>query len=180
MNERVFKETDRLRLPERIERLELNKVIEKCINETNLQSILDIGTGSGLFAEAFFDKGIAVAGIDINPEMIEHAKKYLPNSDFRVAVAEDLPFDDSEFDGCFFGVVLHEVDDYKKSLEEAFRVCRIATLILEWKYENQEFGPPLEHRLKPEFIEEISQNNGFKRMNTHDLTNLVLYVLFKI
>jgi len=179
MNERVFKETDRLRLPERIERLELNKVIEKCINETNLKSLLDVGTGSGLFAEAFYNQGIEVAGIDINPEMIENAKIYLPKTDFRVAVAEDLPFDDSEFDGCFFGVVLHEVDDYQKALEEAFRVSRIATFILEWEYEQQEFGPPLEHRLKPEFIEEISQKAGFIRMITHKLTNLVLYILFK-
>ena len=180
MNERVFNQNfDRLRSAERVERLSVNQVIDSCLSGNNIKSILDIGTGTGLFAEKFSERGINVAGVDVNPSYIEEAKKYLPDAEFKVASAENLPFGDSSFDAVFFGVVLHEVDDFNKTLAEANRVCKLKTYILEWQYKTEDFGPPIEHRLKPEFVKSLSDQNGFKNFKEVKLDKLVLYELTK-
>jgi ubiquinone/menaquinone biosynthesis C-methylase UbiE len=180
MNERVFNQNiEKLRSEERRERLEISRVADLSLDHKRANSVLDVGTGSGLFAEEFSKRNISVAGIDPNPEMIEAAKSFVPAGDFHVAPAEKLPFNDESFDLVFFGLVLHEADDYLKSLKEASRVARSAAAVLEWEYKTQEFGPPLEHRLKKEFIEDLALKAGFKKVEIHILKNLVLYKLLK-
>lgn len=180
MNERVYNQSpDNLRSKERRERLEIDKVVSYCLKDEDIKSVLDIGCGSGLFAEQFCKRGIKVTGIDLNPDMIESARRYVPEADFYVGEAEHLPFENDSFDLVFFGVVLHEVADYTKSLSEAYRVCNIKTVVLEWKYEVAEFGPPLEHRLTNEFIKEIALSAGFKKVDIEPLTHLILYTLIK-
>lgn len=178
MNERVYNNgIARLRSEERTQRLEVSKVVDICLNENEINSVLDVGTGSGLFAEAFHKKNILVAGVDVNPDMIDAAKSYLPDCRFEIAPAESLPFENNSFDMTFMGVVFHEVDDFKKTFEELKRVTTKQACILEWNYEIQEFGPPMEHRLKPEFIEDLAKQTGFSSFEIKKLTNLTLYIL---
>ncbi|MCX6170611.1 MAG: class I SAM-dependent methyltransferase [Ignavibacteriales bacterium] len=178
MNERVYNSgVERLRSPERTGRLEVERVVDLCLNGSKIASVLDIGTGSGLFAEAFYKRNIKVSGIDANQEMLIAAKDYLPNCQFKLASAESLPFEDKSFDMIFMGLVFHEVDDFNKVLKEIERVSVKQAAILEWNYEVQEFGPPLEHRLKPEFIEQLSKDAGFISFTAIPLTNLSLYLL---
>ncbi|MFA7228253.1 MAG: methyltransferase domain-containing protein, partial [Melioribacteraceae bacterium] len=95
MNDRIYNSgIGKLRSPERIERLEVERVVDICLANENVASVLDVGTGSGLFAEAFHKRGIRVAGADINCDMIDAAKKNLPDSEFKISSAEELPFDD--------------------------------------------------------------------------------------
>ena len=180
MNERVYNSgVERLRSPERTERLEVERVVDLCLSGSKIGSLLDIGTGSGLFAEEFYKRDIEVTGIDANQEMLDAAKDYLPKCQFKLAPAESLPFEDKSFDMVFMGLVLHEVDDFAKVLKEIARVAVKKAAILEWNYEVQEFGPPLEHRLKPEFIEQLSKDAGFTSFSIVPLTNLSLYLLEK-
>ncbi|HSD64061.1 MAG TPA: class I SAM-dependent methyltransferase, partial [Ignavibacteriaceae bacterium] len=126
-NDRIYNRgIDRLRSSERIERLEVDRVVKLCLKE-NIKSVLDIGTGSGLFAEAFHKAGMKVAGIDSNPAMIEAAKQYIIDCEFHISPAEEIPFKDNSFDLTFFGVVFHEVNDYSKAMKEAFRVSVYGT-----------------------------------------------------
>jgi ubiquinone/menaquinone biosynthesis C-methylase UbiE len=165
MNERVYDNgIERLRAPERIERLEVDKVVDLCLGDSKIDSVLDIGTGSGLFAEAFYVKGVKVAGIDLNPQMIETARNILPDCEFKISAAEELPYDDNSFDMNFIGVVFHEVDDYKKVLEETYRVAVKSVSILEWNYKTEEYGPPIEHKLSGEFINNIARESGFNNV----------------
>ena len=54
MHERRFQgDINRLRNPERLERLELNRVVNIATEGASFHRILDVGTGSGVFAEAF-------------------------------------------------------------------------------------------------------------------------------
>lgn len=180
MNDRVYNHgIDRLRSPERIERLEVNRVVELCLNHKEINSVLDIGTGSGLFAEGFFKQNKKVAGIDLNPDMLAAAKKHLPEVQFEISSAESLPFDDNTFDLVFMGVIFHEVDDYIKALQEAKRVAAKQVSILEFKYVEEEFGPPLKHRLREEFLRNLSEKVGFAEMQTVPMKNLVLYHFMK-
>lgn len=180
MNDRVYNNgIDRLRSPERIERLEVERVVNLCLDHNQIKSVLDIGTGSGLFAEAFAKHNIKAAGVDTNPDMISTAKQYLPDSVLRIAKAENLPFDDNSFDLVFMGLLLHEVDDYTKALQEAKRVAVKQVSVLEWKYATEDFGPPIEHRLSEEFLRELSDKVGFSKMKVVPLKNLVLYHFLK-
>jgi len=180
MNDRVYNRgVDPLRSPERVSRLEVNRVVDNCLINGDIVSALDIGTGSGLFAEEFSKRGLNAAAIDPNPEMIIATRNILPNIDIRKASAEEIPFEDNSFDLVFMGLVFHEVDDYLKAINEAYRISQKEVSILEWEYQDQDFGPPLKHRLKSSFIEELAEKAGFKKVEIIKLTNLILYKLYK-
>ena len=124
MHERRFnREIERLRDPERIARLEVERVVNLALeNLKEVQTVLDVGTGSGLFAEQFAAKGLKVTGLDVNPEMLPAAQQYVPSGTFQEGVAEKLPFLDGSFDLVFMGLLLHETDDLLAALREAHRV----------------------------------------------------------
>ena len=175
-NERRYnRKMERLRLPERIERMELDRVIDLCLNGGDISAVLDVGTGSGLFAEAFGKQGLTVAGIDVNPEMIKAAKKYVPDGDFRLAPMEQIPFPDKAFDLVFMGHVLHEADDYDQALGEAKRCARKRVCALEWPYREEEMGPPLDHRLKSEDVLKMAEKAGFSKVEAIQLKHMILY-----
>ncbi len=67
------------------------------------QTVLDVGTGTGVVALTVARVGAKVTGIDLTPELLEHAKLTGEGLGFnkvvwRVGDAEDLPFTDSSFD----------------------------------------------------------------------------------
>ncbi len=178
MHEKRFQgEIARLRDPDRVNRLEVDRVVDLCLEDNHPARVLDVGTGTALFAEAFSRRGLEVAGVDVSPEMLAAARGFVPSGDFREAVAEALPFPDHAFDLVFLGVVLHEADDPLKALQEALRTTRHRVCILEWPYREQSFGAPLHERLKPEEIEDLFTRAGFKAWRTAELSNTVLYLL---
>jgi len=179
-NDRRFSgEIERLRTPERVARLEIEGVVSLCLAGISADSVLDVGTGSGLFAEAFAAKGLKVAGVDLREDMLEAARRFVPSGTFRQAHMQKLPFADGEFSLVFLGHVLHEADDLKEALTEAHRVAKWRVAVLEWPYAAQEFGPPLEHRLKGETIVAAAKEVGFKPVVEQALTHMSFYVLDK-
>jgi ubiquinone/menaquinone biosynthesis C-methylase UbiE len=178
MNDRVYaNNVEKLRSAERRERLEVKRVVDLCLEKGDIKSVLDVGTGSGLFAEEFYGRHIAAAGVDINPEMIKAAKEYLPECEFRLSAAEEIQFPDKSFDLVFMGLVFHEVDDYYKALKEAKRIASVAAAILEWPYIKEEKGPAIEIRIKEEFIKELAAKAGYSKVEVYPLNQLVLYKL---
>ena len=167
---------EKLREPERVARYEIDRMVDACLVGIDAESMLDVGTGSGLFAEAFFKKGLQVAGADVNPDMIAAAKEFIPAGRFEVASAEKMPFDDQSFDLVFMANVFHEVDDHIQTLSEAKRIARQRIAILEHPYKEQPFGPPMHHRLKPEQIRDFAKQSGLDKMKMIELTNINLYL----
>ncbi|HUI30305.1 MAG TPA: class I SAM-dependent methyltransferase [Candidatus Acidoferrales bacterium] len=168
-------EVERLRNPERIELLEVERVVPSVLDGINAQSILDIGTGSGIFAEAFAKEGVSVSGIDPNPDMLKAAQEFVPSGTFRFGTVEKIPFPDKTFDLVFLGHVLHESDDLVKALYESKRCAKQRVAILEWPYKQEESGPPLEHRLKTEEIIAGAKKVGFPQMESIQLQHMVLF-----
>lgn len=179
MHEKRFaQEIERLRDPERIARLEVERVANLALgNLADPETVLDIGTGSGLFAGEFSARGLQVTGLDANPAMLLAARHYVPEGVFHEGVAEELPFPDGSFDLVFMGLVLHETDDTLEALHEAHRVTRQRLAILEWPDEEQLFGPPREDRLNREKLNGLISMVGFKQVTSSRLQNLVLYLL---
>jgi ubiquinone/menaquinone biosynthesis C-methylase UbiE len=86
-------------------------------------TILDIGTGTGRFAEYFNDAGFSVVGIDLSLSMMAKAReKKLRN--LIQADAHHLPFGDAAFDGAIMIHVLHLVRDWVQVIHEVGRVTK--------------------------------------------------------
>jgi ubiquinone/menaquinone biosynthesis C-methylase UbiE len=164
-----------LRAPERLARLEIDRVVASTLADRQVTSVLDVGTGTGVFAEAFAKLGLDVAGVDVSPTMIEHVKVQVPAARFELGAAESLPFPDRSFDVVFLGHVLHESDDPGRALFEAKRVARGRIVVLEWPDLEEEQGPPREHRLKPETIETLARELGMERFERITLRHMELY-----
>jgi len=97
------------------------------------ESVLDVGCGTGslaLAAKAAVGPEGSVRGIDASPEMIEQARRKAAKAgakaDFRVALIEELPFGEGEFDLVLSSFMLHHLpDDVKrKGLAEVRRVLK--------------------------------------------------------
>ncbi|MBI3737576.1 MAG: class I SAM-dependent methyltransferase [Chloroflexi bacterium] len=169
----------RLRSPERLARLEVSRVVELITQGGNIRRVLDIGTGSGVFAEAFAHAGFEVEGLDANPEMLAAARDLVPGVLFQEGTAESPPYPDTAFDLVFMGLLFHETDDRLKALREAARMTRQRIAILEWPYENQDFGPGLDERLTEKDIKELAVQAGLTSSLIFHLQTLVLYFLEK-
>lgn len=68
------------------------------------ERILDLGCGTGVWAEEMVRRGCEVVGVDTNPRAVEAAKAR--GVDARLINAEALPFSD-EFDAVFSNASLH-------------------------------------------------------------------------
>lgn len=178
MHERRFNGgVDRLRTPERLALLEVEKVIELSSKNITTGRVLDAGTGTGIFAEAFANHGFEVACIDVSDEMLKTAAKYIPQAEFKNAAVERLPFENNSFDLTFMGLVLHEADDRLQALKEAKRVTRQRIAILEWPYEMGLQGPPPDHRIKPEVLKSLLKETGLIDYEIMNLKHLQLLLI---
>jgi ubiquinone/menaquinone biosynthesis C-methylase UbiE len=176
MHERRFNgEVERLRAPQRLALLEVDRVVDLCLEDTQIMNVLDVGTGSGIFAEAFLKRGLDVAGIDPNPDMLKAVNEFIPDGTFLPGTIENVPFHNKSFDLVFLGHVLHESDDIIKALSESKRVAKQKICVLEWPYKQEESGPPLEHRLKTEEILAVAKQIGFSSIDTIQMQYMVLF-----
>jgi ubiquinone/menaquinone biosynthesis C-methylase UbiE len=176
MHERRYnREIERLRAPQRLALLEVERVVDLCLEGIQTMTVLDVGTGSGIFAEAFSKRGIEITGIDPNPEMLKAAQEFVPTGTFLRGTVEEIPSKDKSFDLVFLGHVLHESDDLIKALSESKRVAKRQIAILEWPYKQEESGPPLEHRLTTEEILIVAKQVGFSSVETIQLQHMVFF-----
>jgi len=175
----------RLRSPERVALLDPPHVAALSLEGVaaprsgeEAPAILDIGTGTGLFAETFAAKGYATTGIDSNPELLDLARGLVPGVTFIEASAEHLPFDDASFELVFLGQLLHEVEEPLAVLLEAHRVAKGRVAVLEWPWrEDKGQGPSLEHRLEPARVEGLAREAGFRKVSSPALAHMALYLL---
>jgi ubiquinone/menaquinone biosynthesis C-methylase UbiE len=124
-------------------------------------NVLDVGTGTGVFDQAFATLGLTVTGIDTNAELLAVAREFAPAARFRQAAAEQIPFPNGSLDLVFLGHVLHETDDPLAALREARRVARQRVAVLEWPSREEPHGPPLAHRISPATVADLATRAGF-------------------
>jgi ubiquinone/menaquinone biosynthesis C-methylase UbiE len=167
---------ERLRAPTRLALLEIPRVVSLCTEGINTARVLDVGTGTGVFAEAFAQNGCEVTGIDPNADLLAVARRHVAGA-FVAGTAEKLPFEDRSFDLVMMGHVLHETDDRAAALREARRVARHRVAILEWPFVEEEQGPPLAHRLRETEIRSLAHEAGFAAIDRTILSHMHLYRL---
>ena len=93
--------------------------------------ILDVGCGVGA-TPCFIAKkfGCHVVGVDISPRMVERSRERAKREkvavvvEFRIADAQDLPFDDAVFDAVITESVTAFPEDKQKAVNEYVRVTK--------------------------------------------------------
>jgi ubiquinone/menaquinone biosynthesis C-methylase UbiE len=93
--------------------------------------VLDVGCGAGAPAAYLVQQhGCRVAGVDILPRMVERARETArreglqDKTEFRVADAQDLPFDDDTFDAVITESVAAFPADKQRATNEYARVAK--------------------------------------------------------
>jgi ubiquinone/menaquinone biosynthesis C-methylase UbiE len=84
--------------------------------------VLDVGCGSGEFAERLAREGIDVVAVDQSDRMVELSRAR--GLDAHVADVQDLPFEDGEFDVAVANFMLYHVPDVHLGLAQLARVAR--------------------------------------------------------
>ncbi len=166
-----------LRSPERVAMLEVDGVVSLALEGIRARSLLDAGTGTGLFAEAFRKRVPLVVGLDLSFSMLLEAGRLLPGVPFVQACVEALPFVSGAFDVVFLSHVLHEVNDLDLVLSELKRCASKRVVALEWPYRDEPEGPPLSHRLPPELVLKAAEGVGFSEVKVIPLKRMILYRL---
>ena len=113
----------------------MESFVERMISETlkpfKHESVLDIGCGSGNHLLLASRAGMNITGIDASPYMLSLARNRLENKcELKKANAEDIPFEDNEFDLVFLINTLEFVDNPLPVLIEAGRLAKRGIFIV--------------------------------------------------
>jgi ubiquinone/menaquinone biosynthesis C-methylase UbiE len=102
--------------------------IRKMVSLPPKATCLEIGCGSGYAASQIckYYRPLKLKAMDLDPKMIEMAKSRYHGFpiEFSVADATSLPYATSQFDAVFEFGVLHHVPDWRKALQEIYRILK--------------------------------------------------------
>jgi SAM-dependent methyltransferase len=92
------------------------------------KQVLDVGCGPGWLTVQYARAGAQVTAVDLTPQAVALAKKFLEYRGLTATVqegnAEQLPFPDNSFDLVASSGVLHHTPDTPRAIRECFRVLR--------------------------------------------------------
>lgn len=90
------------------------------------KKVLEIGCGTGEFTKRIAQTGADITAIDISPDLLEIARKTIPNATvgFHIQNVEKLDFEDGSFDVVIGSSILHHLN-LNPALKEIYRVLKI-------------------------------------------------------
>ncbi|MFC1728053.1 class I SAM-dependent methyltransferase [Nanoarchaeota archaeon] len=100
------------------EQLKKLAIVKDNLKIKKTDKLLDVGCGTGISADFECD----VTGIDPSEKLIKYAERKFPHGQFMLADAEEMPFEDNEFDVVVSLTAIHNFDDIEKGLSEIKRV----------------------------------------------------------
>lgn len=99
--------------------------VVKAVDELHPSSLLDVGCGNGNLLALLGRSERSLAGADLSPEMIKHARKKLGDSvDLKETDSENLPWNSSSFDAITCTDSFHHYPNPEKVLLEMRRVLK--------------------------------------------------------
>lgn len=151
--------------------------LEQALRGTN--SLLDVGVGTGRFADPLRRLGFEVVGVDLSRRMMAKAQeKQLP--DLILADAESLPLRSKSFEVAMMVHILHLVDDWRRVVGEVVRVTSRHVVSVIEKVEGTSFRdlyiesgkelgqPPKKFQLGEEELERLCQPSRTRVLVRYD------------
>lgn len=102
------------------------KDVAERLRNTEYQSLLDIGCGTGYLIDMLHkQKNALYCGLDLSPEMLKISKQKLPASVYLTeGSADSLPYEDNSFDVVTCIQSFHHYPKPEKSMSEAYRILK--------------------------------------------------------
>ncbi|TQV82327.1 class I SAM-dependent methyltransferase [Denitrobaculum tricleocarpae] len=94
------------------------------VAERSYRQALDVGCGEGRFCRLLSAQGIETIGIDPTKTLIERARQRDPQGRYKVASAEQIPFDTASVDLVVSYLTLIDITDFRAALAEMVRVLK--------------------------------------------------------
>ncbi|GIM30355.1 SAM-dependent methyltransferase [Clostridium polyendosporum] len=149
--------------------------------------LCDIGAGTGIFSfPATQISSSNIYALEISDSMIELLKNRMTerntkNLKIKKVDSAALPLDNNSCDMTIMVTVLHEVEDKEFMLNEIKRVLKEKgkLMIIEFHKRKTPMGPPIDHRISEEFVEEICNSNGLKTIDKFSLGDNFYSIVFE-
>ena len=94
------------------------------------KAVLDAGVGEGYGAAMLAETAASAVGVDIEPDVIDHAAAAYPTVRFQTADLVALPFPDASFDAVVSFQVIEHLQRPREFVSECARVLRPGGLLL--------------------------------------------------
>ena len=147
------------------------KQLLKFFQNIQINTVLDVGTGSGDFIEvlkAVFPHS-KITGIDPDTDSLIHASEKFPDVDFYEMDAGQLSFGNNTFDVASVSMALHHLPNVREALKEMQRVVKPAGWLIVNELYSDNLNPAQEvHKLYHHF-----------RSTTHQLLGITHNATFK-
>ncbi|MBB6218127.1 ubiquinone/menaquinone biosynthesis C-methylase UbiE [Anaerosolibacter carboniphilus] len=149
--------------------------------------LCDIGAGTGIFSfPATEISNDDVYALEISDKMIEvlssrMAERNIKNLKVKKVDSDILPVESNICDMAIMVTVLHEIKNKDFMLNEIIRILKTKgkLMIIEFHKRKTPMGPPMEHRISEEYVEEICSNNGLKMISKFSLGDNFYTVVFE-
>lgn len=96
------------------------------IGDVTRQDVVDLGCGEGRFSRMMAERGAKVTGLDLNERFIDFARaNQFDDEEYVVGDMENLSGSpDQSFDMAVSYITLVDVPDFRRAVEDAYRVLR--------------------------------------------------------
>jgi ubiquinone/menaquinone biosynthesis C-methylase UbiE len=145
--------------------------------------VADIGAGTGYFSRRLARHAGKVFAVDIDPKLLEMAKKSAPANVVTVLAAPDDPrLPDASVDTIFFCDVLHHIENRPAYYRKLVRALRPGGRIVDIDFHKNRptpFGPPESMRLSEETVVRELEAAGFRKTKSLDILPYQYLLIFE-
>jgi len=109
----------------RIQHVLAHELLKLCPSQDN-KHVLDLGCGTGYCLPELQEiyPQATITGGDLAPGMLQHAKSHYPQFEYEISDAENLSFENEQFDLIFSSLAVQWCDDFSRVLSEAWRCLK--------------------------------------------------------
>lgn len=172
--------------PKRLEELDPRNTLIKAGFQENMV-LCDIGAGSGIFSlPAAQISSNDIYALELSEPMIELLKSRMTenkirNLKIRKVDSEILPLENDVCDMALMVTVFHEIADKESMLREIKRILKEKGrfMIIEFHKKETPIGPPVDHRISEEVVEEICNHNNFMTIEKFTMGDNFYGIIFE-
>lgn len=176
MDDAARKKIEKFECKDRLADMKFNESMDMLELDRD-SNVLDIGSGTGIFAFTAAKSANKVVSIEMSDLMIGIQEEKIKDGNIENVEmvkcnfdGEKMPFEDGLFDAVILSTLVHEIEDKEKMFSEIERITKPGAriLIVEFKKVKTEYGPPLEERLDENEIREIVGKYSFEEFSFDD------------